>query len=403
MALPFRDIFPALRQNIHGKPLAYLDSAASALKPQSVIDALNRFYTEYSANVHRGIHTLSEQATEAYEHARETVAAHINARHQEIVFTSGTTEGLNGVARMLEPFFAPGDEILLTELEHHSNIVPWQMVAARTGAVVKWVPIQPDGAISPEAVISAVTEKTVVIAITALSNALGTAPDIRKIREGTRNHDLYIVVDAAQAVVHSQIDVRALDCDFLAFSGHKLYGPNGVGVLYVRKAVGEKLGSWKGGGGMISEVTTDGFTPARPPLKFEAGTPPIGPAIGLAAAIDVVNSIGYEAIQKHERLLTAYTLSELKKISEVTLYGPADSNTQHSIVSFNVQNIHAHDVAAILDSHGVAIRAGHHCCQPLMHRLRIAGTARVSLAIYNTEEDIDALVNGIKKTISVFH
>ena len=394
--------FPILQQTVHGKPLVYLDNAATSQKPQAVIDSLTRYYTEFNANIHRGIHRLSEEATRAYEHARSRVRGFINAAEdREIVFVRGTTEAINLVAHSFgRACVKPGDEIVITAMEHHSNIVPWQILGEQTGARLRVVPIDDEGQLLLDEIETMLTGKTRLIAVTEVSNALGTVNPIARIVQIARKRGIAVLVDGAQAVPHRRVDVRALDCDFYAFSAHKMFGPTGVGVLYAKAPWLERLPPYQGGGSMISLVTLEKTHYAAPPYKFEAGTPDIGGGIALGAAIDYLASIDLDAAAEHERDVLAYGVERLTSIEGVRLIGRPKERA--GVISFVVDGVHAHDVGTILDREGVAIRAGHHCAMPVMQRYGVPATARASIAFYNTKEDMDALARGVLKVREVF-
>jgi cysteine desulfurase/selenocysteine lyase len=394
--------FPVLQQTVHGKPLVYLDNAATSQKPQSVIDALAGYYSEFNANIHRGIHRLSEEATRAYEHARSQVRGFINAAEdREIVFVRGTTEAINLVAHSFgRAFVKPGDEIVITAMEHHSNIVPWQILGEQTGARLRVVPIDDEGQLMIEEIEPMLTGKTRLIAVTHVSNALGTVNPIPWITQLARRRGIPVLVDGAQAVPHMRVDVRALDCDFYAFSGHKMFGPTGVGILYARSPWLEKLPPYQGGGSMISLVTLEKTHYAEPPYKFEAGTPDIGGGIALGAAIDYLASIDIDAAAAHEHEVLAYGVERLASIKGLRLIGRPRERA--GVVSFVLDGVHPHDIGTILDREGVAVRAGHHCAMPVMQRYGVPATARASIAFYNTKEDMDALARGILKVREVF-
>ena len=397
-----REDFPALHQMVHGRPLVYLDNAASAQKPRLVLDTLQHYYSKAYSNVHRGVHYLSEQATQAYELAREKVRAFINAGdRREIVFVRGTTEAINLVAQSYaRPGFNVGDEILITTMEHHSNIVPWQMLCEQTGAVLKVAPIDDDGELPLEAFGQCLGPRTRLVAVTHLSNALGTITPVERIIEMAHAHGARVLVDGAQAAPHLGVDVQALDCDFYAFSGHKLYGPTGIGVLFAKAELLEAMPPYQGGGEMISEVTFEKTTYAGIPLKFEAGTPHFVGAIGMGAAIDYVNGIGLDTIAQHERALTAYGTQLLGGIPGLRIIGTA----QHKggILSFVLEGIHAHDLGTVLDQAGVAVRTGHHCAMPVMERFGVPATTRASLALYNTRQELDRLAAAIHEARKIF-
>lgn len=392
-----RNDFPILQQSVNGHPLVYLDSAATSQKPKVVLETLQRYYERDNSNVHRGVHTLGSRATEAYELAREKVTSFINAPSPEqIVFTRGTTESLNmvayGYARLK---LRAGDEIVLTPAEHHSNLVPWQQVARVTGARLVYLPLQQDGTLDLDDVRRLVTNKTKLVTIAHVSNVLGTIHPIREIADIAHSVGALMIVDAAQSVPHLPVDVQALDCDFLAFSGHKMCGPTGVGVLYGKRRFLDQMEPTYFGGEMIDVVELEQSTWKETPWKFEGGTPIIAGAIGLGAAVDYLSGIGMEAIRNHDHHITAYALERLRSLSDLTIYGPATAEQRGGLITFNLGSIHPHDVSTVLDSEGIAIRAGHHCAQPLMRLLNVPATARASFYLYNTESDIDALVSAL--------
>jgi cysteine desulfurase/selenocysteine lyase len=399
---PIRDEFPILASRVNGKPLVYLDNAATTQKPRAVIDALVRYYTAENANIHRGVHYLSQRATEAYEASREKVARFLNAESsREVVFVRGATEGINLVAQSFgRASLRAGDEILVTGMEHHSNIVPWQLLAAQTGAVLRVIPFDDTGELDLAAFGRLLTDRTKLVSVVHLSNALGTINPIRRISEAARARGIPVLVDGAQSAPHLGVDVRELGCDFFVFSGHKLYGPTGIGVLYGREALLERMPPWQGGGDMISSVTFEQSTWAGLPAKFEAGTPHIAGAVGLGAAIDWISQVGLERVAAHEAALLEHASGEVSQLTGVRLVGTASNRA--SILSFVVDGVHAHDVGQVLDAEGVAIRAGHHCAQPVMARYGVAATARASFAVYNTLEEIGALVHGIRRVKQVF-
>jgi len=398
----WRDDFPILGERVHGKLLAYLDNAATTQKPQAVINALAGYYAHDNANVHRGVHTLSQRATDAYEAARAKVRGFINARQaEEIVFVRGATEAINLVAASFaRPRLAPGDEIVLSAMEHHSNIVPWQLACAATGAVLKVVPIGDDGAFLPEAYEALLGPRTKLVAMTHLSNALGTVTPARWIVERAHAAGVPVLLDGAQAISHLAVDVGALDCDFYAFSGHKVFGPTGIGVLYGKAERLRSMVPYQGGGDMIRTVTFEESRFADIPYRFEAGTPNIAGAVGLGAALDYVSAVGMGAIAAHERELVAYATRELERIPGLRIVGTAREKA--SIVSFTLEGVHPHDIGTIVDHAGVAIRAGHHCAMPVMQRFGIPGTARASFALYNTLDEVDALVAGVDEARRMF-
>jgi len=394
--------FPILDQAIHGRPLVYLDNAATAQKPRAVLEAMDHYYRESNANVHRGVHTLSERATALYEGGRDRARAFLNARtREEIIFVRGTTEAINLVAQSYaRPRLKPGDEILITHLEHHSNTVPWQMVCEQTGARLKVVPITPDGALDLEAFERLLGPRTRIFAVAHVSNALGTVNPIAELTARARAAGAMVLIDGAQGVPHCAVDVQALDCDFYAFSAHKLYGPTGIGVLYGRREVLEAMPPWQGGGDMIRTVRFEGSTWNDLPYKFEAGTPAIAEAVGLGAALDYVDRIGLDAIARHEAALLNYALERLREIDGIRFIGSAPQRA--SVVSFVIEGVHPHDLGTILDHAGVAIRAGHHCAMPVMDFYGVPATARASLACYNTTADIDALVAALQGARDLF-
>jgi len=389
--------FPILSRQVHNKPLVFLDSAASAQKPRQVLDALMHAYSFEYANVHRGAYYLSETATSNYEAAREKVRAFINATSdREVVFTKGATEAINLVASSFgRAFVKPGDEIVITALEHHSNIVPWQLLRETSGCVLKVVPVQPDGSVKLEDIAKTISAKTKLVAVAHVSNVLGTVLPIRQIAELAHNAGAKLLVDGCQGIVHLNVDVQALGCDFYAFSGHKLYGPNGIGVLWAREELLNAMPPYQGGGEMISTVTFEKSTWADLPAKFEAGTPPIVPAIGLGAAIDYLNSLDRAAAAAHEHDLLVYAQAKLAEVPGLKLIGTAPGKA--SVQSFAVDGAHPHDLATILDRSGVCVRAGHHCAAPLMEILGLSATARASFGIYNTRAEVDALVAAVHK------
>ena len=393
--------FPALAQQVHGKPLVYLDNAATTQKPQVVIDAIRRYYEHDNANIHRGVHALSERATAMYERAREDVRVFVNARSTaEIIFTRNATESINLVARAWgDANVHAGDEILITAMEHHSNIVPWQQLCGRTGAVLKVAPIDDRGALMIDAFERLLGPKTKMVAITQMSNALGTVVPVAELTVKAHAAGAMVLIDGSQSAYHVATDVRALGCDFFVFSGHKVYGPTGIGVLYGREAVLDAMPPFLGGGDMISSVTFEKTTWNALPYKFEAGTPHISGPIGLAAAIAFIQEIGFDAIHAHESALLAYGTAALTTVPGLRLIGTAPQKA--SVLSFVMDGIHPHDIGTIVDREGVAIRTGHHCAQPVMDRFGIPATARASLAMYNTQDDIDALVRALVRVQEV--
>ena len=397
-----RSDFPALDQDIGGKRLVYLDSAASSQSPAAVIDAVAAYHQHDHANVHRGVHTLSHRATEAYEGARDAVAGFINAANRnEIVFTRGTTESINLVAQsFLRPTLAAGDQVVITHLEHHSNIVPWQIVCEETGAELVVIPISDEGEVDSEQLIASLNERDKLLAVAHVTNALGSINPLETWINAARKLDIPVLVDGAQAVPHMQVDMRALDCDFYAFSGHKMFGPTGIGVLYGKENLLDAMPPWQGGGEMILEVTFDGTTYNELPYKFEAGTPNISGAIGLGAAIRYLQGIGMDRIARREHEVLAYLTKSLSEVDGIRLYGTADNKA--SVQSFLLDDVHPHDLGTILDHEGVAIRTGHHCAMPVMDRFCIPGTARASLALYNDENDVDRLVGALQTVKKLF-
>jgi cysteine desulfurase/selenocysteine lyase len=401
-AREIRRYFPILNQQVNGHPLVYLDSSATSQKPVQVIEALDTYYKEYNSNVHRGVHTLGSKATDAYEGAREKVRSFINAREaNEIVFLRGTTAALNLVANSyVRPRLQPGDEIVTTVAEHHSNFIPWQQAAKATGATFTFIPMEEDGTITVEAVKRTVSPKTKVVAIRQISNVLGDVTPIKEIAEIAHQYGAVLIVDGAQSAPHMKVDVQELGCDFFCFSAHKMCGPTGLGVLYGRRELLEQMEPVEYGGEMIDFVELYDSTWKEVPWRFEGGTPIIAGAIGLAAAIDFLNEIGMEEIERHDRKLVRYALEQMKQIEGLSIYGPTQERT--GLITFNLAGVHPHDVATVLDSYGIAVRAGHHCAQPLMRWLNVTATARASFYLYNTEEDVDALVAGLKKTKEYF-
>jgi cysteine desulfurase/selenocysteine lyase len=394
--------FPMLRQRVHGKPLVYLDNAATTQKPRAVIDRVHRFYADENANVHRGVHRLSERATDAYEHARVTAGRFLNARGaHEIVFVRGTTEAINLVASTYgRTHVGRGDEVVVSAMEHHSNIVPWQLLCEQQGARLRVMPISGAGELDLDAYAALLNERTRIVSIVHVSNALGTVNPIEEVVRLAHQLGAAVLVDGAQAAAHRRIDVQALGCDFYALSAHKMFGPTGIGVLYGRSELLAGMPPYQGGGDMIASVTFERSLYKEPPHRFEAGTPHIAGAVGLAAAIDYVAELGWDWIATHERDLLAHAASMLSRVPGLRIVGTAREKA--GIVSFVMDDVHPHDVGTILDREGVAIRTGHHCCQPLMDRLGVPATARVSLALYNTRDDIDALAAALQTVRGVF-
>jgi cysteine desulfurase/selenocysteine lyase len=397
-----RELFPILHQDINGHPLVYLDSAATSQKPISVIEAVKRYYEQDNANVHRGVHTLGSRATDAYEGARDKVARFINAKStEEIIFTRGTTTAINLVASSYaRSVCKEGDEIVITPMEHHSNLIPWQQVAKVTGATLKYIPLQEDGSISLEDVEKVITDRTKMVAVVYVSNVLGVVNPVKAIGEIAHRHGATILIDGAQSTPHMKVDMQDLDCDFYAFSGHKMCGPTGIGALYGKKALLNSMEPVEFGGEMIDHVDLHNSTWKELPWKFEGGTPIIAGAVGLGAAIDFLQEIGLDAIDKHEKEITAYAMMKLTAIEDLVVYGPHQNRA--GLITFNLGDVHPHDLATVLDAEGVAVRAGHHCCQPLMRWLNVSATARASFYLYNTEQDVDRLALALLKTKEYF-
>lgn len=394
--------FPILERKVNDHPLIYLDNAASSQKPKIVLEALENYYSKFNANVHRGIHTISQEATEMMENSREKVRQFIHAKHaHEVIFTKGTTESINLVAMVMRDVLKEGDEVLITEIEHHSNIVPWQILCQHTKATLKYIPLKKDGTLAMEQLDELLTEKTKLVAINQISNALGVVNPIDVVIEKARNVGAWILIDAAQSSPHMAIDVQKMDCDFLVFSGHKMYGPTGVGILYGKEAVLNELPPFHGGGEMIKEVWMDHSTYAGLPFKYEAGTPNIADNIALGTAIDFINSIGIDQIHQYENELLQYTATQLRELEEIVIY--ADQAEKSGAISFNLNlaGVHPSDVGMILDKKGIAVRTGHHCAQPIMRRLDIKGTVRASFGVFNTKKEIDELMDGIKLSIKM--
>lgn len=398
-----RESFPILSRTVYGKPLIYLDNGATTQKPLCVLDAMREEYLNVNANVHRGVHWMSQQATDLHEAARKTVRKFINARSTtEIVFTRGTTESLNLVASsFVEGCMKEGDEVIVSTMEHHSNIVPWQLQEQRKGIVLKVIPMTDEGELLLEEYEKLFTERTKLVSVTQVSNVLGTVNPVKEMIRIAHEHGVPVVVDGAQSVPHFAVDVQDLDCDFLAFSGHKVYGPTGVGVLYGKEEWLDRLPPYQGGGEMIERVSFEKTTFERPPLKFEAGTPDYIATHGLATALDYVTSLGMDNILAHEQDLTRYALQQLREIEGMHIYGHRNDSGD-AVISFNVGDIHHMDLGTLLDQLGIAVRTGHHCAQPLMDRLGILGTVRASFGLYNTREEVDALVAGIKRIAIMF-
>ncbi|MFC2947174.1 cysteine desulfurase [Virgibacillus sediminis] len=396
-----REQFPILDQEVNGNPLVYLDSSATSQKPRSVIEAVNEYYRQDNSNVHRGVHTLGTRATEKYEGAREKVRKFINAESTaEVIFTRGTTTAINTVAySYARANLTAGDEIVITPMEHHSNIIPWQQAAKATGAALKYIPLQDDGTIALEDVRDTITSKTKVVAITHVSNVLGTVNPINEIASIAHDNGAVLLVDGAQGAPHIEVDVQDIDCDFYCFSGHKMCGPTGIGVLYGKRRLLEDMEPVEFGGEMIDFVNLYDSTWKELPWKFEGGTPIIAGAVGLAAAIDFLNDVGMDAITDHEQKLADYAMEQMRTIDGMEVYGP---ERRAALVTFNLDDVHPHDAATALDAEGIAVRAGHHCAQPLMRWLDVSATARASFYLYNTNEDVDRLVDGLLKTKEYF-
>ena len=392
--------FPILNQQINGKPLVYLDSTASSQKPDAVIEAISTYYREYNANVHRGIYQISERASEAYEQSRKKVGRFINANSwREIIYTRNATESINLVAFSWgQAHLKPGDVIISTEMEHHANIIPWQQVAARTGATVKYIPVTKQGHLDMAAFDEMLTPAVKLVAVTQMSNVLGTIPPIAEIIAKAHAIGALVLLDGAQSVPHMPVDVQALDCDFLVFSGHKMLGPTGIGVLWARKEILADMPPFLTGGDMIKKVTLDGCDWNDLPWKFEAGTPSIAEAIGLGYAVDYLNQLGMDNVRRHEIELVAYALEKLNQVEGLHIFGPQEPEQRGGAIAFTLGQIHAHDVAAVLDGEGIAVRAGHHCAMPLHDKFGLTATTRASFYVYNTPEDIDRLVLGLEKT-----
>lgn len=391
-----REDFPILNREVNKRPLVYLDNAATAQTPVQVIDTIEKYYKNDNANIHRGVHFLSQKATDAYEQARIKVQKFINAPlPHEVIFTTGTTMGINLVANGLHKMIHKGDEILISTLEHHANIVPWQMLCERTGAVLKVIELKDDGTLSMESFDELLSTKTKVLAVSHVSNTLGTVNPIKEYIEKAHKVGALVLIDGAQATPHMKVDVQALDCDFYVSSGHKMYGPTGVGFLYGKETLLNKMEVYQGGGEMIAEVTFDKTTYAELPHKFEAGTPNIAGGIGLGAAVDYMEEIGVDYIAQREQELHDYAMEQMKQFDDIDYYGTAENKA--SVISFNLRDVHPYDVGVIIDKLGVAVRTGHHCTQPLMARFEIPGTVRASFAFYNTKEDVDRFIEALAK------
>ncbi|MEX2430719.1 MAG: cysteine desulfurase [Dehalococcoidia bacterium] len=400
-----RKDFPILSRQVNGKPLVYLDNAATSQKPRSVTQALVDYYERYNSNVHRGVHTLSMEATDAYEEARRKIAAFINApKPEDLIFVRNTTEAINLIAQTWAMAnVKAGDRIVVTEMEHHSNLVPWQHVAQRTGAELAFFRMGEDYKLDLSDMDELLTPQTRLVAITHMSNALGTIVPVQQITEAAHRVGALVLVDGAQSVPHLPVDVQAMDCDFLAFSGHKMAGPTGIGVLYVREEVMEQMEPFLRGGEMVLEVTYETATWNDLPMKFEAGTPNIADAIGLGAAVDYLDALGMQNIRQHEIGLTRYALERFKELEEITTFGTSDLSMRGGVISFYMSDVHPHDIGTVLDQQGVAIRSGHHCAMPLVRsKLHVPATARASFYLYNTEEEVDSLIAGLKETLRYF-
>ena len=399
-----RQDFPILSRRVYGRPLVYLDNAATSQKPRAVIDALVRYYEEYNSNVHRGVHCLSMEATERFEEARRKVAAFINAPEPEtIIWTRNATEGINLVAASwAREHLGQGDEVVLTPMEHHSNLVPWQTVARERGARLRFLPMTEDGRLDMDGARQVIGPKTRLVAVVHMSNTLGTINPVKELGAMARQVGAAFLVDGAQSVPHLPVDVQDMDCDFLAFSGHKMLGPTGIGALYVRREVLEEMEPFLRGGEMVLEVTYEDATWNQLPMRFEAGTPNIADAIALGVAVDYLQALGMDNVRQHEKDLTGYALRRLQELEELDIYGPLDPEVRGGVVSFNAPDIHPHDLGTFLDRQGIAIRTGHHCTMPLVRSLGVVATARASFYIYNTEEEVDLLVEALKEAVRYF-
>lgn len=395
--MDIRTLFPILDQNVYGKPLVYFDNAATTQKPQCVIDALNGYYTSLNSNIHRGAHYLAAKATECYEQTREAVRNFINAKHShEIVFTRGTTESINLVASSFcQRFLSKGDEIIVSGMEHHSNIVPWQLACERAGAHLRVIPFSDEGILDLHALTNLINEKTRLVAVNHVSNTLGTVNPIAEIVNIAHSHNIPVLVDGAQSISHMPVDVQALGCDFYCFSGHKMYAPMGVGIMYGKEELLNEMPPYQGGGEMIKDVTFEKTTYNDLPFKFEAGTPSVGDVLGLKAAIDFMHQCGIEYIATHEKMLTDYATQKLQEIDGIRIFGVAPHKT--SVISFLIGDTHPYDVGTLLDKLGIAVRTGHHCTQPIMDRYKIPGTVRASFAVYNTKEEIDIFIQALHR------
>lgn len=402
--LTVRENFPILGREVYNKPLVYLDNAATTQKPRCVIEAMTEEYYNVNANVHRGVHYLSQQATDLHEQARETVRQFINARSvNEVIFTRGTTESANlVVSSFSDAFMGEGDEVILSVMEHHSNIVPWQLQAAKKGIALKVIPMHDDGTLDMEAYVRLFSERTKIVSVTHVSNVLGTVNPVREIIRIAHEHGVPVMIDGAQSTPHFKVDMQELDCDFFTFSGHKIYGPTGIGVLYGKEDWLDRLPPYQGGGEMIESVTFEKTVFGQLPFKFEAGTPDYVATHGLAKAIEYVTALGMDNIASHEQELTRYAMERMNAIEGMKIFGPADASMKDAVISFQVGDIHHLDLGTLLDRLGIAVRTGHHCAQPLMERLGVSGTARASFALYNTREEVDALVSGIERVARMF-
>lgn len=395
-----RSEFPTLHQEVFGRQLIYFDNGATSQKPQCVIDAITQYYSKENANIHRGVHYLSQLATEKYEIARKTIQAYINAPSpEEVLFTQGTTDGINLVASSFGALLSEGDEIIISEMEHHSNIVPWQMLCERKGCILKVIPIDDNGALKMDVFHSYLNSKTKMVSVTHISNSMGVINPIKEIIDAAHEVGAKVLIDGAQSIQHTKVDVQELDCDFFAFSGHKVFGPTGVGVLYGKKEILDSMPPYQGGGEMIAKVTFEKTTYNELPHKFEAGTPNISGGICLGTAIEYLNSLDMDAVHQHEQELLQYATDQMMQIEGLRIIGTAPNKT--SVISFIVEDIHPLDIGTLLDKQGVAVRTGHHCTQPLMTRFNIPGTVRASFAFYNTKEEIDVFVNALKRSINM--
>lgn len=402
--LTVREDFPILGREVYNKPLVYLDNAATTQKPRCVIEAMTEEYYNVNANVHRGVHYLSQQATDLHEQARETVRQFINARSvNEVIFTRGTTESANlVVSSFSDAFMGEGDEVILSVMEHHSNIVPWQLQAAKKGIALKVIPMHDDGTLDMEAYVRLFSERTKIVSVTHVCNVLGTVNPVREIIRIAHEHGVPVMIDGAQSTPHFKVDMQELDCDFFTFSGHKIYGPTGIGVLYGKEDWLDRLPPYQGGGEMIESVTFEKTVFGQLPFKFEAGTPDYVATHGLAKAIEYVTALGMDNIASHEQELTRYAMERMNAIEGMKIFGPADASMKDAVISFQVGDIHHLDLGTLLDRLGIAVRTGHHCAQPLMERLGVSGTARASFSLYNTREEVDALVSGIERVARMF-